>query len=423
MARMVRVLSSSLLPGLSAGIFAVTAVACGPTATVAPEPKASPSQAAPQAVAAQIAPTDDDPGGTKQEVFERAKLAMGAGKWAFARALFDRVTEADRAELAAGAAPSALGRAARYNAALCSEELGEPLDGRDRFRALAAEAKSTADALDAELRRARLDVELEDWADLGAATATLLARADLGRYDRAETLALQALSVLHGANDLGAAEKIMVTARKLLEQKDTPDQIAPPHNAAAVHFARGDLLRARGLAMIFVDREDPAKPIVVADFPDKMEARCQSILDAQDAYVESINTRDTKWAVRSGLRVASMYLALHDDLLAIPPPKSASTDDKKALFRGAMRLRYRILLEKGLGTLDRTLNLEKAVGAKTTWLGHARKAKADLEKKLEDEKAELAKLPYSEADLQKALDGLAHEPATPKAKPAASKKS
>lgn len=391
--------------------FACGAVACGPTAApIANGPaNVGPAQSTP--VHAQIAPTDDDPGGTKHEVFERAKLAMGAGKLAFARTLFDRVVEADRAELLDGAPPSELGRAARYNAALCSEELAEPLDARDRFRALAAAAPATADALDAELRRARLDVELEDWIDLGLATTTLLGRKDLGRYDRAEAQALRALSQLHGAKDLAEAEKTLVASRKLFEQKDSPDEIAPPHNAAAVHFARGDLLRARGLAMTFVDRDDPEKPVVIADFPDKMEARCQSILDAQDAYVESINTHDARWAVRSGLRVASMYVALHDDLLAIPPPKSATNDAKKALFRGAMRLRYRILLEKGLGTLDRTLNLEKAVGAKTTWLDHAREAKADLEKKLEDEKAEIAKLPYTEADLQKALDDLSGKPA------------
>jgi len=71
-----------------------------------------------------------------------------------------------------------------------------------------------------------------------------------------------------------------------------------------------------------------------------------------------------------------------------------------------MLLRYRILLEKGLGTLDRALNLEKAVGAKSTWLEQARSAKAAVEKQLEAEKAELAKLPYSEEQLKKALDDL-----------------
>jgi hypothetical protein len=370
------------------------------TATSAPRPAGTPVT-----TTAQIVPTDDDAGGTASEVFERAKLEMSGTKYAHARALFDRVVKADLAEHP-GVSPSSLGRAAAYNAALCSENLDEQRDARDRFRELANNASGTSDALDAELRRARIDLELEDWTDLGLAANSLLASKEISRHDRAEALALQGLSMIHGAKDLPSAEKTIATAVKLLEQKDKPDEVAPPHNVGAVRFARGDLLRAQASAIVFLDEKDPKAPIVAADFPAKMELRCQKILDAQDEYVESINTRELKWAVRAGLRVATMYIDLHDAVVVIPPPKAATTDEKKQLFRGAMLLRYRILLEKGLGTLDRALNLEKAVGAKSTWLEQARKAKASVEKQLAEEKAELAKLPYTEEQLKKALDDL-----------------
>ena len=305
-------------------------------------------------------PTDDDAGGTATEVFERAKAEMTAGKYARARLLFDRVTKADAAEHPDSA--SSLGRAAAYNAALCSENLEEHKDARDRFRALAAASAGSADALDAELRRAR-DLELEDWNDLGIAASALLAAKDLGRHDRAEALALQGLSMIHGSKDLASAEKTINQAAKLIEQEDKPDEIAPsqPRRGALRQGRSATRSRER---IAFLDDKDPKAPIVAADFPAKMETRCQRILDAQDEYVESINTRELKWAVRAGLRVASMYIDLHDAVTVIPPPKSATTEDKKQLFRGAMLLRYRILLEKGLGTLDRALNLEKAVGAK-----------------------------------------------------------
>jgi len=369
----------------------------------------------PEPIKAQIVPTEDDSGGTAAEVFERARLAMSVGQHAQARVLFDRVAKAERAEHPD--APTSLGRAAAYNAALCSESLEESLDARDRFRALSLASPGTPDALDADLRRARLDVEIEDWADLGLASSTLLgtagavASSSLARSDRAEALALQALHMIHGAHDLGAAQKSLVQATKLLEQKDKPDEEPPPQNAAAVHFARGDLLRAQGDAIAFLDAKDPKTPIVSADFPVKLETRCQKILDAQDAYVDAINTRELRWAVRAGVRVATMYLDLHRDVTAIPPPKSATDDDKKQLFKGAMMLRYRILLEKGLGTLERTLNLETKAGAKSTWLQHAKQAKASVEKQLQDEKSALAKLPYTEEELKKALDLLAKKPA------------
>src|SRR5205814_465658 len=135
--------------------------------------------------------------------------------------------------------------------------------------------------------------------------------------------------------------------------------------------------------------------------------------DAEEAYIDAIKTKEVNWGVRAGLRVASMYVDLHEALLVIPPPKSATTEEKKALIRGALRLRYRILLEKGLGTLDRTINLEKAAAASTGWLAHAKKAKADVEKLLEDEKMELKKLPYTEEQLQKAFDDLGKNGSTP----------
>ncbi|GAC1571969.1 MAG: hypothetical protein NVS3B20_03840 [Polyangiales bacterium] len=322
--------------------------------------------------------------------------------------------QAEHAQHASGEGDSPLSRAASYNAALCSESESDWTDARDRYRALAQNAQNSpnasngtiakegTDSLDANLRRARLDVELEDFADLDAATPSLLVHTDLAPPDRAEVLALQALGLIH-RSELSAAETVVDTALRLLgHDEDSPP---PQQNAAAVHFARGEVLRARGLAITFVP--------MPSDIARKIELRCQKVLDAEDAYIETIKTKQVRWAVRGGYRVASMYIALHDDLLAIPPPKGADTDARKQLFRGAMRLRYRVLIEKGLGTLEHTLNLETSPSTSnvsTSIYAKAREAKAQLERQLAEEKKEIAKLPYSEADLQKAFDELASKP-------------
>ncbi|MEO7095282.1 MAG: hypothetical protein ABI175_18625 [Polyangiales bacterium] len=375
----------------AAPVVACSGASTAPTAVAPPGPPSSPPT-----TKAQIAPTDDDEGGPATEVFERAKLAMESSKWRVARMLFDRVAAAERAEATAGASPSPMARAAAYNAALCSEQLDDALDARDRFQALSIAAEGSTDAIDALLRRGRLDVELEDWTDLSQSASALLARTDLVPADRAEGLALQAIALVE-AKELPTAEKDVAAAQKLLypQGDDTP---APPQGAAAYWFAKGEVIRAKG-ALISLNPPPP-------DFGVKMESRCQAILDAEDAYVEAIKTTQLRWAVRAGVRVASLYIALHADLVAIPPPKSATTDAKKDLFRGAMSLRYRILLEKGLGTLEHTLNLEPTTGVKSAWFARAREARDALTKELESEKASLKKLPYSEEQLQKALDEL-----------------
>lgn len=399
---------------LSSFVF-VVAIGCGSAAMQGGS--ASPSSALavpPPSTHAQIVAADDDPGGTAQEVFQRAKTEMDLGKLVHARTLFDRVVAADRAEQGdakSAYAPSALGRAAMYDAALCSEFLGENKDARDRYAALATAAPESTDGNDANLRRARLDVEMEDDADLARAAGALLGRKDLAGDDRVEAMSLQAIALVHGgdlvdgARDVENAEKLLGSLHA--QGTSMPDAAPPPQTAAALYFAKGELLRAKGLKIEL----NPPPP----DFSDKMEARCQSILDAEDAYVEAIKTGELKWAVRAGVRVASLYGDLHDDLVSIEPPKSATTDQKKALFRGAMRLRYRILLEKGLGTLEHTINLEEKTGVKSAWFDHAKQAKTKLEKELADEKAEIAKLPYTEEQLKKALDDLAKSDAKPKA--------
>jgi hypothetical protein len=390
--------------------LALIAPGCGAATARPPNPPERPSSASasatPFSTRSVIVATDDDPGGSAKEVFERAAKLLDAGEPARARRLFDRVVAAERAEAPPNGPPSALARSAAYDAALASEMLEASLDARDRYRALAlqltrADGAAIADAgqdlVDAQTRRARLDVELEDDADLAGAAAALAALPSIEGTARAEATSYAALAKIH-AGELDAAERMLAGPRRAVEVGDD-GPFPPPAHAAAVHFAAGELLRARASAITFV----PVTP----DFGDRMETRCQRILDAEAEYIESIKTRELRWAVRAGLRVASLYIGLHDDLLAIPPPKSADTEARKALFRGAMRLRYRILLEKGLGTLEKTVSLEASTGVKTVWLEQTKRTKEKLEATLAEEKGEIAKLPYTEAQLTQAFDDLA----------------
>ena len=391
---------------LGASLVLATALAtsaCGGSSAAPPTVTPKTSSTTTPTLRAQIAPTDDDAGGTSSEVFARAGDDMTTGKLAPARVLYDRVVAAERASLPAGAATSELGRAAAYNAGLCSEQLGDSKDARDRFRELASASPDTPEAIDANMRRGRLDVEVEDYDDLALAAASLLARKDVAVGDRVEGLALQAIALV-ASKDATGAEKDVLEGQKVVDAADDAHPLSP-RNLAAFYFAKGELLRARGEA---IELNPPG-----ADFGTKLETRCQRLLDAEDAYVASIGTQEVDWAVRDGVRVAYLYTSLHDDLMTIQPPKQANTDARKALFRGAMHLRYRILLQKGLGTLEHTLNLEERTDVKTGWLQRARDAKATLDKELADEKAEIAKLPYSEAELQKALDDLSKPKSSP----------
>jgi hypothetical protein len=367
------------------------------TPTNATSPATSTSGSAPLA-AVVIVPSDDDVGGTPKEVFDRASLEFQAGHHDKARALFDRVVVAEKAR-AAGQPLSKLGRDAEYNAALCSEALEDIRDARDRYRRAADDAKGTPDVTDALMRRARLDVELEDDDDLAQTSPLVLALTDLLPGDKAEVQALESTVAAH-KGELAEAQKKLDAAEKTLASVQVP----APQNASAVPYARGEILRAKSLGV-------KLQP-VGNDFGVKLETRCQFLQDAQESYIDAMKPGDVRWTIRAGVRIASMYVALHDELMAVPPPPSFSkTEDDKTLFRAAMRYRYRVLLEKGLDLLDHVLRLDAKLATKSPWIDRARGVRVHLEKELADEKAEMAKLPYTEKDIAEQLDKIAKKAA------------
>jgi len=105
--------------------------------------------------------------------------------------------------------------------------------------------------------------------------------------------------------------------------------------------------------------------------------------------------------------VGELYQRLYRDVMSIPPPPTAAATADKRLFEGAMRLRYRVLLEKGLKMMEHTIMAGERTSEKSTWIDRARAAKRELELALVDQKNRMANLPYSEKELQKALDDLA----------------
>lgn len=132
--------------------------------------------------------------------------------------------------------------------------------------------------------------------------------------------------------------------------------------------------------------------------------RCQLLLDAQSAYADAIRSVDLHWAAMSGYRVGEMYRTLHHHLMMIPPVEKAKTEHDKQLFYGIMHVRYRVLLEKGIEMMKRTLALGERTGVASGWMKRAEAAKGEMDKALEAEKVIIAKFPFTEEEIQKALD-------------------
>jgi hypothetical protein len=116
---------------------------------------------------------------------------------------------------------------------------------------------------------------------------------------------------------------------------------------------------------------------------------------------------DAHWSAMAGYRVGELYQKLHADLMSVPPPIRADSEARRLLFEGAMRLRYSVLIDKGLAMMDHTLSMAERTGEQSAWVERTRAAKTSLERAQRAEQAVLDRLPYTRAELRQALDDLA----------------
>ena len=321
--------------------------------------------------------------------FEQARALLLRESYKEAAERFDRLV---RLSPQGEVAPPSL-----YNGGLAHEGLGSRLLAVERYQQLIERFPDHATTRGAPFRLSRLFAYLERWSDLSANADRILALKDLTVLEAIEARGAKALGLVE-QNQIDEAAREVGLARDLIEQHRLGESGKPPIELAQASFALGEVRRKRSEKVAF----DPLPP----NFAEVLEQRCQGLLDAQSAFTDAMRSYDAHWSAMAGYRVGQLYQQLHRDVMAIPPTAKSDTLKKKQLFEGAMRLRYRVLLEKGLKMMDGTVRLGQRTGEESPWVHRAEEAHHDIELALEDEKRALSKLPYTESELQEALDML-----------------
>lgn len=327
--------------------------------------------------------------GTAVELFDRGKQLLLEEKYAEAATLFELVLQADPE---GRLAPMAL-----YHAGLSYEGAGDKDAALARYERLVEGYPKDELIKLGLLRMARLQIHAERWADLNKSAEALLPRADLTVSEKLEALGLKSLSLAE-QGDAEQAERAGEQGRTLMEKHHIGEIGKIPQEVALVFFSLGEARRLKSEKISF----DPLPP----NFGEAFEARAQGLLDAQSAYSDALRTTDPFWATWAGYRVGQLYQQLHHDVMVIKTPEKAKTTQDKALFDGAMQLRYRILLEKGLKMMDATVRMNDRLGEQNAWGARAREAQAELQRELEAANARIKKSGASEEALKKALEEL-----------------
>jgi hypothetical protein len=324
---------------------------------------------------------------TEAELAARGERALMEQRWQDAVDAFGTLVAADPA------GPHAPER--MFDLSLAYEGLQDRARARDTFLELARRFPEGVRARRALVRVATLDAFLEQWEALDAIGGTLLARSDLEDVDRLVGLGARGLARVETGNDLGGSTDIH-EGLDLADQLHYGERDVLPVAVAQLRFALAELRRIRSEKITF----DPVPPDYIA----KLEERCAGLLEAQAAYSQAVRSIDPHWAAMSGYRVGEMYRALHRDLMLIPPPPTSKTDRQKHIFYAFMHIRFRVLLEKGLREMEQTVALGERTSDSSAWISRARAALEEMQTALADEKAQIAKMPFTEAEVNKALD-------------------
>jgi hypothetical protein len=348
-------------------------------------PRAAPAQP-PLVILAQPRIVTDKDAFTVSELAARAEGALLEQRW-------KEAAEDYRLLFAADPAGS---HAAEYlfDEGLALEGAQERSSARDVFVDLAQRFPRAQQARGALVRAASLDAYLEEWKALAAIGDTLLARSDLDPIEELVGLGSRGLARVESGDDGGASRDIH-EGLDLGDQLHYGDRDVLPVAVAQLRFALGELRRLRSERIQF----DP----MPADFIDALDLRCAGLLEAQAAYAQAVRSVDPHWAAMAGYRVGAMYRTLHTDLMRIPPPRS-KTERQRQIFYAFMHVRYRILLEKGLREIEQTIALAERTSDSSVWIERARTAKDEMQAALDGEKAALAEMPFTEAEIQTALD-------------------
>lgn len=287
---------------------------------------------------------------------------------------------------------------------------GKPNEALVTYSRFVQESEAGSARNTARVRTVRLLVHLERYAEASKASYALDSTSldspasNAGNNDvpsglhpgqRVLLYAARALGAL-AERDLSQAEINIARGRTLIEADGLDRVGVPSTDVAALYFSLGELRRLRSEEIVF----DP----LPADFTQALEQRCQLILDAQSAFSEAMRSNNAHWSSMSGVRVGELYQSLHTDLMAMPRPAAANTNEKKQLFEGAIRLRYSILLHKAVAMMRATVAMLERTNEQSRWREKAVESLRQIEKSEQQEAAAIDALPYSRSQLQQVLD-------------------
>jgi len=237
---------------------------------------------------------------------------------------------------------------------------------------------------------------LERFAEAGV-VARAVSGAGVSPADQVLLSAALSLAQL-AAGEPGEAEAALAPAWALWGEASDRERGPLGRSTAWVSFASGEIAAEAARQVGF----DP----VPDDVARVLEVRCRHMVAAQSAYAEAMRLQSGRLRLIAGQRIAVLYLELHRDILAAPLPRELSGTRQRPVAKGALLLRYEVLLEKAEQMLRITLEGTKDTMEARPVRRRVENALADVVTQRAAHAAEVEGLPASRDELRRILESL-----------------
>ncbi len=258
-----------------------------------------------------------------------------------------------------------LAPASMFNMALCHEKLGLVAEAAAIYDELVTLYPGSAAVLDAMFRRGYCLEGLEQWPEAIAQYEDILAMGGLSGPDTAE--AMSRIGTIHlAAGDVKKAEQALrLTVQYFVEQSQI-ERFENTFYVARAQFHLAEIYRQEFEAVAFTTDE--------AQIREALEEKLAHMVEARDAYVQTIKLGNYHWAAASGFEVGQLFRTFHDQIMTAPLPPELSTDELVEMYYEMLKEKVEPLLESAVSVWEKTLLMAERVGVSGEWVDKTEQA-------------------------------------------------
>ncbi len=261
---------------------------------------------------------------------------------------------------------------ARYNAALSAERSERLDEAIAMYEELLAAADTDTDRVTLHFRLVACTVVAERWEAAEAHISWLLHRPEPTATDRFELRVQRAwVDAASGERQRGLADMRTLSRRYRSDRGRT----LGGYQGAMAYYHLGEVYRlmAEDVDLVHVDDLEMARQ--------ELNLKAAHILDAQQAYLDTIRTGVHDWIPRAGYRLGGLYEGFRQDILEAPIPAGVTDELDREVYLEILDEQTAVLLIKARTVYRKVLDKASEVNMYDEWVVRIR----DMLKKLEGE--------------------------------------